>query len=417
MPGSSERKCLIVLGMHRSGTSSLTGALHFTGFDIGKSIMPPADENPKGFFENTRIVDLNDKILEELFNFWSDTLFIPDGWWKSDLFEEHKRILIDILRGEFSGEKPVLLKDPRLCIVLPLYLDVFRQEGIEPVFLICVRNPLDIANSLKKRNNMPLEKSTLLWMDYQLKAELYSRDFPRLFISYSLFLQDPQKITEMVITLSGFDLRLDDRARKEIASFVDPELTHSSKENNVVGNDLLPELLLFYEMQANASLRDLSGDELANVDMLRTRFRALTRIYNGLPENYQASLTVLSGNTTKSVLTSPVSYGENSLNFDINLGIPVTRMVLRPCNARTGLVISKIELKLADGNIIIIDKFNSNASAKNARGLMLFDTDLPKVIIDLPHPENISKVRIQIFYYVFGIISCRKAFWRPAPTS
>jgi hypothetical protein len=413
MPTSSKRKCLVVLGMHRSGTSSLTGALHFTGFDIGKSIMPPADENPKGFFENTSLVDLNDKILEELYNLWSDTLFIPEGWHGSGLFENYKQRLKDIFAEEYTGENPILIKDPRLCIVLPLYFDAFKQEGIDPVFLVCV----EVANSLQRRNNMPQEKSALLWMDYQLKAEYYSRGYPRLFVSYSLFLQDPLKITEMVITLFGFDLMLDDRARKEIASFVDPELTHSSKELTVRGNDLLPELLPFYEMQVNASLRDLFSDELTSVDLLRERFRAKTRIYNGLPESYQASLTVLSGNTTTSVLTSPVSYGENTLSFNINPDIPVTRMVLRPCNARTGLIIRKILLKLSDGSSIILDQPKSNASAKNAAGLMLFDTDLPKIILDLPQPENISQVSIQLYYHVFGIISCRKAFWRPAPTS
>ena len=76
-----------------------------------------------------------------------------------------------------------------------------------------------------------------------------------------------------------------------------------------------------------------------------------------------------------------------------------------------------IHIEVKNLVFIIIDKFNSNASAKNARGLMLFDMDLPKVIIDLPQPENISQVCIQLYYHVFGIISCRKAFWRPGPTS
>ena len=81
-----------MLGMHRSGTSALAGALHLTGFDLGQNIMPPADENPKGFFENQHIVDLNDRILEELFTFWNETFFLPEEWWKEKKFEPYKII-------------------------------------------------------------------------------------------------------------------------------------------------------------------------------------------------------------------------------------------------------------------------------------------------------------------------------------
>jgi hypothetical protein len=414
MSSISRRKCLVVLGMHRSGTSSLTGALHFTGFDLGKSIMPPADENPKGFFENTRIVGLNDKILEELFSFWSDTLFIPEGWWLDEKFEKYAGYLKDILREEFNGEKPLLIKDPRLSIVLPLYLEVFKEEGIKPVFLICVRNPYEVANSLQRRNNMPLEKSFLLWMDYQLKAELNSRGFPRLFVAYSEFLAKPLDFLISVKTSFGLEMNLDDQAAIKVRSFVDPVLTHSADHNRLPETGLLPELAEFYELQVNAGLRDFSGDELSSVNRIRSRFNAMTRFFNGLADNYQAALTVQFENGTISVISSPVSYGENILKFAVNPAIPVTRMVLRPCNARTGLTIHKIELKLSGESSIIIDKFISNASAKNAEGLMFFDTDLPKVIIDLPHPEKILQVSFHVFYHVFGMISCRKAFWRQA---
>jgi hypothetical protein len=416
MPIPSEKKCLIILGMHRSGTSSLTGALHFTGFDIGKSIMPPADENPKGFFENTRITDLNDKILEEIFCFWSDTLFIPEGWWKEEKFGYFKDKVKDILREEFSGDKPLLIKDPRLSVVLPLYLEVFKEEKIKPVFLVCVRNPYEVASSLARRNNMPLEKSILLWMDYQLKAELYSRDHIRLFVSYSQFLKDPLNLVEIVRHAFGMEMNMDENTLAEIKSFVDPSLTHSTNDDHLPDNVLLPELSKFYDLQVNAGLRDLTVEERLSADRIKSHFTAFTRLFSGLPEIYKASLTVNYGNNTRSVLTSPVTYGDNHHDFHINPDVPVTGMILRPCNARTGLVIYKIEIKLEGGSIIHVDKFNSNASAKNAEGLMLFDTDLPKVIIDLPQPGKITQVSIRLFYHVFGIISCRKAFWRPAIT-
>jgi hypothetical protein len=416
MPIPSEKKCLIILGMHRSGTSSLTGALHFTGFDIGKSVMPPADENPKGFFENTKITDLNDKILEELFCFWSDTLFILEGWWKEEKFGYFKDKVKDILHEEFSGNRPLMIKDPRLSMVLPLYLEVFKEEGITPVFLICVRNPYEVASSLGRRNNMPLEKSLLLWMDYQLKAELYSRGYPRLFISYSSFLENPVEVLHSVVPALNLDVKVDKKAEEEISSFIDPALSHNSGRDDIQRLDLLPELADIFKLQANAHCRDLSADELAKTDRAREGFTSMNRFHNGMAGDYQATLTVQYKDGSKSILTAPVKYGSNTLNFNLNHGPSVTGIILRPCNARTGLTIYNIEIKLDSEGIIRLDKINSNASAKNAEGLMLFDTDLPKIIIDLTNPEKISQVSIQLFYHVFGIISCRKAFWRSAIT-
>lgn len=412
MPALSEKKCLIVLGMHRSGTSSLTGALHLTGFDIGKSIMPPADENPKGFFENTRIVELNDKILEDLFSSWSDTLFIPEGWWGSGLFESHKQRLKDIFTEEFDRDKPVLIKDPRLCIVLPLYLDFFKQEGIEPLFLVCVRNPLEVANSLVRRNNMPREKAFLLWMDYQLQAEHYSRSYPRLFVSYKQFLENPLEVVSCVQTSLGFDLSADDGVQKEIVSFVDPGLTHSTGNEKLPASEPLPELASFYELQVNASLRDLTGVELITVGLLRTRFRAMTRFYNGLPDSYLATLTILFETGEKTVLEAPVKYGTNTLEFNAEQSTPVKGMVLRPCNSRVGISNINAEVVLCDGSVLKLENLRNNAGNKNNAGILVFDTDLPKIMIDFEQPLSISRIDFQMTFLAFGLISNRKTIWR-----
>jgi hypothetical protein len=409
MPSSSARKCLIVLGMHRSGTSSLTGALHLTGLDIGKSIMPPADENPKGFFENLSLSAINDKILEELFNFWSDTLFIPEGWWKDSKFNDHAEQIIQILHTEFTTKNPILIKDPRLCIVLPLYLHVFEKIGMEPVFLICVRNPVEVAVSLGKRNNMPMEKSLLLWMDHHLRAEVYSRGMPRLFVSFNHFLENPIDVLVNASKSLHLELAINEQTKSEILNFLDPSLAHKVRNEQHDEISLFPELPEFFKLQVNAAGRDLAADEIAHVDIIRSRFSAMARFFNGLPGNYQATLTVHYENKNSITFKSPVSYGRITLKFNPDSANPMKKMVLRPCNSRVGLSLTMVEALSNDGSLVKVDSYTTNASSKNTEGMMLFDNDLPKITFHFEHPVLISSINIQINYHVFGTISSRKA--------
>ena len=409
----SGRKCLIVLGMHRSGTSALTGALQLAGFDLGLHIMPPADENPKGFFENNSIVALNDDILAELYNSWSDTLFIPDDWWDAERFDDYKVKITEILEKEFTGNQPVLIKDPRLCITLPLYLEVFKEQGIEPAFLLCVRDPMEVAGSLVRRNNLPREKSVLLWMDYQIKAELYTRGYRRLFVSYAAFLRDPSKTQHAVKEELIPDLYLSDNLKEDTRAFIEPGLTHQKQGERLAALGYLPGLHDLFSLQQDADLRDFTQDEIERANHLRWNFYGMTRFFNGLPENYQAALTVVYENNERIVLTAPARYGLNELIFTLDPDKPLKEMVLRPCNARVALRLAGTDGLLPDQNRIKFDNISANAGAKNKETMtMIFDSDLPKMIINLTEALAFRQVSFKIDYLAFGTAANRKMAWR-----
>ena len=59
-------RALLVLGMHRSGTSAVAGALRLAGVDLGADLMAPAADNPKGFFEHAGVVAIHDRLLQAL---------------------------------------------------------------------------------------------------------------------------------------------------------------------------------------------------------------------------------------------------------------------------------------------------------------------------------------------------------------
>jgi hypothetical protein len=204
-------------------------------------------------------------------------------------------------------------------------------------------------------------------------------------------------------------LAINAQTKSEILNFLDPTLAHKvrNEENDEIS--LFPELSEFFKLQINAAGRDLAAFEIARVDKIRSRFSAMTRFFNGLPDHYQATLTVQYQNKNSKTFTSQVSYGRITLKFNPDSANPMKKMVLRPCNARVGLSLTRVEAISNDGSLVNVDSYTTNASSKNAEGMMLFDNDLPKITFHFEHPVLISTINILINYHVFGTISSRKA--------
>ena len=173
------RKCVVVMGMHRSGTSTASGLLNILGLDLGKNILPVEEDNPKGFFENKSITLFNERLLDLLYATWNDTFSLPSDWWEDEDIISLQKEVIDIFESEFTDPQNLLIKDPRLSILIPFYQAIFKKLKILPYYIICLRNPLEVAESLSIRNNFTLQKSLLLWMDYMLNAEIHTRNADR----------------------------------------------------------------------------------------------------------------------------------------------------------------------------------------------------------------------------------------------
>ncbi|MEI7992510.1 MAG: hypothetical protein WCH93_08765, partial [Actinomycetota bacterium] len=155
-----------VLGMHRSGTSYLAGSFASAGYFIGDEpmLMGPGPDNQRGFFERHDVCRLNDVLLAGVGASWHSP---PDP----GVVRVHRpRMTAEIgaLFGaiaEDASGNPIVLKDPRLCLLLPAWDAVC---GDELVNVLVTRNPLDIAASLQRRNAFPVHFSLALWQLYSV---------------------------------------------------------------------------------------------------------------------------------------------------------------------------------------------------------------------------------------------------------
>ncbi len=221
------RTCILVLGMHRSGTSAVCGVLSELGAERPLRELAPQPDNPKGFFEPSEIIRIHDRLLESAGAHWVDWDPIPKAWFESAAYHQFVDELADAARHDFPGKGPILLKDPRLCRLIDVWLEVFKRIDCRPVALLQYRDPLEVACSLKSRNDIDIARGLLLWLRHILEAEAGSRGLQRHFSHYSAMLIDWQ--SELAGLLNDLWPRLPKqsaRARNNADAFLDTSLRH-----------------------------------------------------------------------------------------------------------------------------------------------------------------------------------------------
>jgi hypothetical protein len=144
----SNSTIVCVLGSYRSGTSLTTRIINLLGVRLGfeDHLRRPAADNPKGFWEHEPIKEFNDRILSRLGgNKFNPPLF-PAHWEESPEFEDLRHQARSVIRGEFGAEKMWGWKDPATCLTLPFWKRLLPTMR----YIICLRNPLDVARSLQR---------------------------------------------------------------------------------------------------------------------------------------------------------------------------------------------------------------------------------------------------------------------------
>jgi glycosyltransferase involved in cell wall biosynthesis len=220
--------CIIVLGMHRSGTSALTGVLSLLGIQPGENLLPAMEDvNPKGFWEHAEIVAIHDRLLAALNSSWSDESPLPEQWWLLPQVAPFQKQIISVLRKDFSTLPIWLIKDPRMCRLLPMWKNIFREFNCKPLFVLSLRHPAEVASSLKKRDGLPEASACLLWLTHMLEAEYQTRGYERAIISYEHLLSAPLQSVEKISQTLHFDWPVSlEAASAQINIFLDPAMRH-----------------------------------------------------------------------------------------------------------------------------------------------------------------------------------------------
>jgi hypothetical protein len=269
------KTALVVLGMHRSGTSSVAGALTHLGAAAPLTLMRPAADNPRGFWESDVVMGLDDALLAESGAFWNDWRRLPAT---ADAASARDRILA-CLRTEFGEAETIVLKDPRMCRLFPAWRSALEAAGYRPLIITPLRHPSEVAASLVVRNPITREQGLRLWLRHVLDAERDSRGLPRHFMLWSSFMRDWRSEVAVINRRLGVSLTpvaQDDGA--EIDAFLTPDL-HRQR-------DASPTPVLV--ARAWAVLNDLAlhgdhADLQAALDALRRSFDQASNLFADAP--------------------------------------------------------------------------------------------------------------------------------------
>jgi len=220
--------CLIVLGMHRSGTSALVRVTNLLGYALPATpLAGKATSNPLGHWESLAINRLNDDILAAADLKWRSLEPIGDGWQSADRQAGMRARALDTVAQEYGSAPFFVLKDPRLSLFLPFWLSVLDEFGAQVRIVSLTRDPVECAASLEVRNGLSMPFSELLWLRYVLEGERASRVIRRAHVSYDQLLSDWRLAAEKMRREAEVVFPItEDAAMADIDAFLSPDERH-----------------------------------------------------------------------------------------------------------------------------------------------------------------------------------------------
>lgn len=185
---------IVVLGMHRSGTSAITAALAGMGAFVGEEEALTAKnwENPLGFFERRDARAICDGVLHDCgADWWKVTHFDPNRIPNSVSAARNPEIraLVSLLNEGAEQNRVWAIKEPRLCLMLPL----FRRHLVNPHIVMVARHPLEVAQSLRRRNGFPISAGLALWEAYNVAAISGLEGLTPAIVQYDQLVSSPEQ--------------------------------------------------------------------------------------------------------------------------------------------------------------------------------------------------------------------------------
>jgi GT2 family glycosyltransferase len=278
------RQAYLVLGMHRSGTSSVSGTLVKLGLSPPTRLMQGRPDNPRGHWESEVLASFHDEILASAGSRWDDWRPFRSGWYDTPVAAEFKARAKVLLRDEFAAAPSFVFKDPRVCRFARFWLDIFAEEGIHAKVVIPIRSPLEVAHSHRTRDGFPLRKGLLLWLRHVLDAEAVSRELQRGMFEWRAFLQDWRAVAGQLETSLGVPWpALTDFSAREVDRFLTNDLKHErvSDAEFAAYPDLHAWVVEAYEALRELARNPASNSARTTLDLLRRQFDDAASLFGG----------------------------------------------------------------------------------------------------------------------------------------
>ncbi|HEX8739896.1 MAG TPA: SEC-C metal-binding domain-containing protein [Casimicrobiaceae bacterium] len=245
--GTGKRTAVVVLGVHRSGTSAVSRVLNLCGAYLPPEVKPAMlGVNAKGFWETEAILDLDARVMQQLGGNWDRVDFVlPESGAVIDEFVADARAVVT---NQYAAASTILIKDPRIGALAPLWQRVLSGMGFATAWVVPVRNPLEVARSLHARGDMGVREGLALWLAYIRRIGDFSRGRSDvIWFTYEELLADWRAVVARVAKKLG--VALDPAAQPaEVDRFLDRDLRHQVADDDLL--DSLPDEPLVDDVRA-----------------------------------------------------------------------------------------------------------------------------------------------------------------------
>lgn len=207
-PMSAPTRCVLILGMHRSGTSALSNYLVELGFSLPSASLPPhPQDNPRGYWESSEVVELNNRLLQAFSMDWKDIGALPQDWQQNAIATGIAAKIGQLLTRALETSSQIVIKDPRLSRLLPVWLPVLQACFDHVAILFIVRRPDAVFRSLSRRSEVEAiaaaaitdeSHARALWLRYNLEAEANTSGLAKFTLGYEHWLNNNETLSAAI---------------------------------------------------------------------------------------------------------------------------------------------------------------------------------------------------------------------------
>ena len=247
--------------------------------------MIPTIDNPRGYFESIALACTHDALLASAGSRWHDWRQIDARWFCSPAAEEYRKKIKDLLLSEYGDHPLIVIKDPRISRFVPFMSSILAELNISPAVILAIRNPLEVAYSLKRRDSFPLPKSILLWLRHMLDAEFHSRQMRRCFLPYEEFLRGWQYYLDGIgKTIGVVWPNHSDSLDATIGEFLTLDLHRENVSHDGMKNhpDIFPLAIETYNALTKIAADGESQEILDRLDLIRGKFDEGCQIFGAV---------------------------------------------------------------------------------------------------------------------------------------
>jgi len=293
-----ERIAIVVIGMHRSGSSAMARLLSLVGAALPKRLMTATEWNETGHWEPQHVALYNDRVLAAVDATWDSPFGLGMNAHRRAVFDPFVEEARSILVEEYGDAPLIVLKEPRISLLTDLWIKALEAEQFTCKFVVTVRSPIEVAASLRRRDGFALDKGLLLWSAYLASSELLTRSYDRIFCHYDDVLARPEAVLDDIEAKLGIEFpRRTAKAQAAADAFIRPDMKH----NHAAAGGEIPDHLSPINALSDY-IEALMGGETPDIDASRNVQKWLADL-----DRTTTPLILATGETLKAEAASAVA--------------------------------------------------------------------------------------------------------------